>query len=606
MNMMLSVVVLLVHAPPIPESKKECHDSLDVAIFTSPRRAQTRQTLSVIIASEHDFPQAAVSAKKPDGTIVEVPSWRSSGEPYGWVARLDSPDHGRWRFVLASGNEIHACQTVYVRKRTGRAAKVTPEEDPVWDSRLRWERDTENLFSIWVEYLFDVPVTEEPTWRPLHVVLRQPERNFLHNHWNLREDTPKGLRLRPDCADFPYFLRGYFAWKWRLPFAFRPCRRGTIRRAPTCGDLVTNLLPATTDLRVTSFEHFIRRECGGRVHSSSGRTLPNAEKSDYYPVELTRRALRPGTIFADPYGHVLVITKWVQQTDERPGILFAVDAQPDATIGRRRFWRGSFLFAEKDAIPGAGFKRFRPVYRRRRGDDLSIRAYSNSWITKNENYGDFSTAQWDAGPDAFYERMDALINPKPMPPKVFFRAALDALTEQVRRRVKSVDAGEQWKEKYPNRVIKMPEGAAIFQTSGPWEGFATPSRDLRLLIAIQTVIDYPKRVVQFPNRFIIPAGESPKAARDRLIGELMAEAAQRTFIYTRSDGSQQTLTIADIINRRTALEMAYNPNDCPEIRWGAMPDSVEFAPCKARRPQEHTDAMTSYRTWFRNRRRPVR
>jgi len=606
MTLLLPLALLLTSAPPIPESRSDCQDSLDVAIFSSPRRANTKQPLSIIITSEHDFPDAIVAVRRPDGVIEELPAWRSSGEPYGWVVQIHSPQPGRWRAVLATGNTIHACQSVRVGRWAGRAPRVTPEEDPVWDSRLRWERDTENLFSIWVEHLFDVPIEEEPTWRPLHVVLRQPERNFLHNHWNLKEDTAKGLHLKPDCADFPYFLRGYFAWKWRLPFGFRPCRRGTQTRAPTCGDMYTNLMPASTEWRVSSFQHFIRRECGGRVHSSSGRTVPEAEKSDYYPVELTRRSLRPGTIFADPYGHILVVAKWVPQTKTTPGILFAVDAQPDATVGRRRFWRGSFLFPEQDAVQGAGFKRFRPVYRRRRGDDLSVRAYSNKWIMKSNNYGDFSTEQWENGPTHFYERMDELINPTPMRPMVFFRAALDALTEQVRRRVKSVDAGEQWKVKHPNRIMEMPDGTAIFQTSGPWEDFATPSRDLRLLIAIQTVVDYPNRVVRAPSRFVLPAGEAPSTARDRLTGELMAEARKRTFSYTRSDGTQHTLTVADIIERRAAMEMAYNPNDCPEIRWGAPVDSPEFATCVARRPEEHTEKMASYRTWFQRRRRPIR
>ena len=286
MNLIVPLALLLLQTPPIPEKKKDCQDSLDVAIFTSPRRAQTRQTLSIMVASETDFPDGKIFARRPGGSIEELPAWQSSGEPYGWVSRVDAPEAGTWRVVLATGTTVHACQTVYVRKRAGRAPKITPEEDPVWDSRLRWERDTENLFSIWVEHLFDVPASLEPTWRPLHVVLRQPERNLLHNHWNLREDTDRGLRLRPDCADFPYFLRGYFAWKWRLPFAFRPCRRGTRNRAPTCGDLYSNLTPASTEFRTTSFEHFIRRECGGRVHSSSGRTLPMAEKSDYYPCLL--------------------------------------------------------------------------------------------------------------------------------------------------------------------------------------------------------------------------------------------------------------------------------------------------------------------------------
>jgi hypothetical protein len=606
MSLLLSMAFVLSSTPPIPESRSNCHDSLDVAIFTSPRRANSKQTLNIIVASEHDFPNAIIAIRDPDGVTHKLEAWKSSGEPYGWVAQVDSPKAGTWRAVLATGETIHACQSVRVSRWAGRAPRVTPEEDPVWDSRLRWERDTENLFSIWVEHLFDVPIEEEPTWRPLHVVLRQPERNFLYNHWNLKEDTKKGLYLKPDCADFPYFLRGYFSWKWRLPFGFRPCRRGTQKRAPTCGDLYSNLSPATTEWRVSSFQHFIRRECGGRVHSSSGRTLPTAEKSDYYPVKLERKSLRPGTIFADPYGHILVVAKWVPQTKDTPGILFAVDAQPDATVGRRRFWRGSFLFPERDAVQGAGFKRFRPLYRRRRGEERSVRAYSNAWIKKSEDYGDFSVVQWEKGADAFYERMDELINPKPMAPMVFFRAALDALTEQVRRRVKSVDAGEQWKATHPNRVMQMPEGAAIFQTSGPWEDFATPSRDLRLLIAIQTVVNYPNRVVRAPSRFLLPAGEAPSVARDRLTSELMDEARKRSFTYTRSDGSLQTLTVADVIQRRSAMEMAYNPNDCPEIRWGAPSSSAEFKPCTDRRPDDQTERMLTYRQWFRDRRRPVR
>ena len=40
--------------------------------------------------------------------------------------------------------------------------------------------------------------------------------------------------LRPDCADLPYFLRAYFAFKLGLPFGFSKCTRGGGGRAPTC------------------------------------------------------------------------------------------------------------------------------------------------------------------------------------------------------------------------------------------------------------------------------------------------------------------------------------------------------------------------------------
>ena len=40
--------------------------------------------------------------------------------------------------------------------------------------------------------------------------------------------------LRPDCADFGYFLRAYFAYKMGLPFGYSNCTRGTGGRAPKC------------------------------------------------------------------------------------------------------------------------------------------------------------------------------------------------------------------------------------------------------------------------------------------------------------------------------------------------------------------------------------
>ena len=40
----------------------------------------------------------------------------------------------------------------------------------------------------------------------------------------------------------------------------------------------------------------------------------------------------------------------------------------------------------------------------------------------------------------------------------------------------------------------MPDGPSIFETTGAWEDFATPARDLRLLIAMDVVRSFPDRV----------------------------------------------------------------------------------------------------------------
>ncbi len=60
----------------------------------------------------------------------------------------------------------------------------------------------------------------------------------------------------------------------------------------------------------------------------------------------------------------------------------------------------------------------------------------------------------------------------------------------------------------------MPDGAAIFETTGAWEDFATPSRDLRLLIAIDVVRGYPDRVARRP-RSLCHAGEGVAGSESR-------------------------------------------------------------------------------------------
>jgi hypothetical protein len=152
----------------------------------------------------------------------------------------------------------------------------------------------------------------------------------------------------------------------------------------------------------------------------------------------------------------------------------------------------------------------------------------------------------------------------------------------------------------------MPDGAAIFETTGAWEDFATPARDLRLLIALDVVRTFPDRVARRPDRYAMPQGKSVAAVKAELEGVLAAEVAARKFAYTRTDGSAWTLTLKDVLERVTDLEMAYNVNDCVELRWGAAERSPEAATCKRRAPQGQRAKMTDYRAWFHERRRPPR
>ena len=152
----------------------------------------------------------------------------------------------------------------------------------------------------------------------------------------------------------------------------------------------------------------------------------------------------------------------------------------------------------------------------------------------------------------------------------------------------------------------MPDGASIFETTGAWEDFATPSRDLRLLIAIDVVRSFPDRVARRPERYAMPKDKSIAGVKAAMETMLASELAARKFSYTRTDGSQWTLTLKDVMDRVGDLEMAYNLNDCVELRWGAPEKSQEAATCKRQAPQAQRAKMTAYRAWFHERRRPPR
>src|ERR1700760_3290699 len=81
--------------------------------------------------------------------------------------------------------------------------------------------------------MFDDPVDAAPSWNALHEVLRDQSRNMLFDYLGLGEDAMK-IVLRPDCADLPYFLRAYFAFKMGLPFGYSKCSRGGGGNAPRC------------------------------------------------------------------------------------------------------------------------------------------------------------------------------------------------------------------------------------------------------------------------------------------------------------------------------------------------------------------------------------
>jgi hypothetical protein len=103
----------------------------------------------------------------------------------------------------------------------------------------------------------------------------------------------------------------------------------------------------------------------------------------------------------------------------------------------------------------------------------------------------------------------------------------------------------------------------------------------------------------------MPSGKSAEDVKAELLGVLASELASRKLSYTRSDGSQWTLSLKDVLDRAVSFEMAYNPNDCVELRWAAPENSEEASTCKRHAPPAQTAKMGDYRSWFRERHWPT-
>ncbi len=320
-----------------------------------------------------------LSLVAPDGSaaaVVTSPERRGSG-PYSWFAEVATPAAGTWHATL-DGIRLCAGQPRNRGQRAEAGADIGAAGTHLADPR-QLERTTEALFAAWIEKLFDAPPEQDLSWKVWSEVLRDQSRNFLFNYLGRGEDNVS-TGLRPDCADFVYFLRAYFAYKMGLPFGYSNCSRGMGGSPPKCyqwfdidhpevtrpppppeqvdaaaaaptptaapaaptpkllgifgrsappaddaaaappaGDAPL-VPPKPKPKRPATFAEYLR-DVGDVVHTGAVRVRGADDNTDFYTIPLTEKTLRPGTVYADPYGHVLMLVHLVPEQNGTPGRL---------------------------------------------------------------------------------------------------------------------------------------------------------------------------------------------------------------------------------------------------------------------------------------------
>jgi hypothetical protein len=402
-----------------------------------------------------------------------------------------------------------------------------------------------------------------------------------------RSSDPKELKFLADCADFPYMLRAYYAWKNGLPFGY-----------------VNGVSGKGSDIRFENGNHPSSRrdlvDHGGgisavqtlqEIHigvwSATYRTNPAFEDgilSDFYSPKFQPGTIHPGTAVYDTNGHVGLV-----YDIEPDGRMDYMDAHPDFTVTRSVYGP---QFGQSPARLGGGVKNWRPMklvgYRNENGRLIGGRIV----VAPNKDIPDFSMEQYtgnvaDAVGDgenarfrynnvelSFYEYLRVSVGggQATYNPIYELHSTMRTLCNDLKDRVLAVDVATKEGINKKAQPAHLPDN--IYEASDQeWESYASPSRDARLKTAFASLyIDMQKMLFLWQQRDLRIAyeGLDLKADLQKAYDE---EAKGCAITYTNSQGDAVTLGFDDIKDRLFLLD--FDPYHCIERRWGATGKELE-------------------------------
>lgn len=405
-------------------------------------------------------------------------------------------------------------------------------------NRAMWSEGDEKIYENFVEALCDSKYSN------LNKFIRDPQANPLYGKDDLR------FNLLPDCADLPYVVRAYVAYKLRLPFSYASSIRGN-------GDDI-RYSRGNRPVQFKNQQDFKSpQDLFYKVlwiNSGNFRMAAARHDSDHYPIKINPRTLVPGTIYYDPNGHVALVGKVTND-----GRIRLVDAHPDKSISKP--WFGT-KFVKGTKENGGGFKKWRP-----------IRVLSDGRVvsTQNHNLPDYSdTEQFQArysirGKNNLsyhgYVR-EALNQSFKQDPLKEFAFMMQEIYEDVVYRSIAVDLAVK---KGLNR--RAHPGALpwnIYGTDGVWEEFSTPSRDARLKVAFKEFYDNSRQII---SDIAMVNYQQARLTAHKMLEVYNDLSRQYVIYYKNSNGQDVALNFHQVLTR--LFQLSFDPYHSPELRWGA-------------------------------------
>jgi len=416
----------------------------------------------------------------------------------------------------------------------------------------------------------------------------------LHDPHNpFRGTDPPGTVFQSDCADLPYYLRFYFAWKRGLPFSYE----GEVESRGSASDLRYSMMGNRVIRRVAPADehkggYAILYEIRDAVSSATYRIHPELEEpyeQDLYSPALKPGSIRPGTVIYDPNGHLATVWKV-----ERNGRIHYFDAHPDYSVTRGFY---DLRFVRSSPGMGAGFKNWRGQ-RLEGGARQADGTYRGGEIvlTPNKEIADFSVEQffgngarpeedrdWNAGVFTlkgesvdYYDYVRAQLAGGTLlfDPLREVADMVDSNCDDLHYRVQAVDLAIEAGLNTQDEPERLPPN--IYGTEGDWETYSSPSRDARLKTAFKELRDSAARFLWMYAHHDKKLSYAGHALAADMLAVYRRHAGACHLVYTRTNGSKVGLSYEQARARLFAL--SFDPYQCVERRWGAT-DAQELATC---------------------------
>ena len=415
-------------------------------------------------------------------------------------------------------------------------------------SRSVWTDQDEQAYSDFVERICD------SKYGNLNKFIRDPKANPFYG------EEDKKINLSPDCADLPYLIRAYVAYKLRLPFSY-------VSEISSKGGGDERYSKGNKPMQFKDQDYFSTPQQlfyqVTLVNSGYYREDVNSETSDHYPIKISPKNLTPGTIYYDPDGHVALVAKVLDN-----GRIRLIDAHPDKSISKP--WFGS-KFSRGNKNNGGGFKKWRQIRYSSEGKTIRTQNHNLKGYSATDQYANSYSVKGKSGLGYYdYIRLTMASNNSRSDPLQEFVYMMQDIYEDIRYRAIAVEVAIQKGCHLKPHPGKLPYN--IYGTDGIWEELSTPSRDARLKVAFREFYDTTRQMVLNTERY------DPKMAKALAYNFLLKydELSQKMCIsYTNSVGRQIILNFADVNYR--LFDLSFDPYHSIEYRWGAKGQELASA-----------------------------